>query len=104
MFATTLEAIRSTTSKRTAYIRGILALLTIAIVFKAVWLAQVGLGHGRELVDFAAFYITAKLVWLGTVDQAYQFAKLIVIHRAGTMVSCRGPIRRSSACCWRRSR
>ncbi|MDH2385651.1 glycosyltransferase family 87 protein [Bradyrhizobium sp. CER78] len=81
MFPTTLEAIRSTTSKRTAYISGILALLAVAIVFKAVWLARLGLGHGRDLVDFNAFYITAKLVWLGTVDQAYQFAKLIVIQR-----------------------
>ncbi|UGY27945.1 DUF2029 domain-containing protein [Bradyrhizobium septentrionale] len=81
MFATTLETIQSTASKRTAYTRGILALLAIAIVLKAVWLWQVGLGHGRELVDFAAFYITAKLVWLGDMDQAYQFAKLIVIQR-----------------------
>ncbi|WP_050424593.1 glycosyltransferase family 87 protein [Bradyrhizobium tropiciagri] len=81
MFVTTLEAIRSTTSKRTAYISGILALLAVAIVVKAVWFAQVGLGQGRELIDFTAFYITAKLVWLGTVDQAYQFARLIVIQR-----------------------
>lgn len=81
MFATTLETIQSTASKRSAYVKGILALLAIAIVLKAVWLWQVGLGHGRELIDFAAFYITAKLVWQGTVDQAYQFAKLMVIQK-----------------------
>ncbi len=45
---------------------------------------------GRELVDFAAFYIVAKLVWQGTVDQAYQFAEAprdpARRRRAGTTV------------------
>lgn len=81
MFATTLETIQSTASKRSAYVRGIFALLAIAIVLKTAWFSRLGLGQDRELVDFDAFYIVAKLVWQGTVDQAYQFAKLLVIQR-----------------------
>ena len=81
MFATTLETIQSTASKRSAYVRGIFVLLAIAIVLKTAWFARLGLGQHRELVDFDAFYIVAKLVWQGTVDQAYQFAKLLVIQR-----------------------
>ncbi|WFU55704.1 glycosyltransferase family 87 protein [Bradyrhizobium pachyrhizi] len=81
MLATTLETIQSTDSKRANYTRGILVMLVAALLFKVVWFSQLGLGHGRELVDFAAFYITAKLVWLGDLDQAYQFAKLAIIEK-----------------------
>ncbi|MCC8981905.1 DUF2029 domain-containing protein [Bradyrhizobium sp. 10BB] len=81
MYATTLETIQATRSKRTAYTRGMLALLAIAVLLKAAWFSRLGLGQDRELVDFDAFYIVAKLVWHGTVEQAYQFAKLIVIQR-----------------------
>jgi hypothetical protein len=81
MFATTLETIQSTEAKRATYTRGILVMLAAALLFKVAWFSQLGLGHGRELVDFAAFYITSKLVWLGDLDQAYQFAKLAIIEK-----------------------
>ena len=93
MFATTLETIQSTESKRAAYTRGILALLAIAVVLKAVWLWQVGLGHGRELVDFAAFYITAKLVWLGDMKMNSENASS---HSdIGTSIATAPPITRT---------
>lgn len=81
MFATTLETIQSTASKRVAYTRSILTLLAIAIAIKAIWFARLGFGHDRELVDFDAFYIAAQRVWFGDLDQIYDFTKLIVIQR-----------------------
>ncbi|WP_163161144.1 hypothetical protein [Bradyrhizobium uaiense] len=81
MYATTLEAIQATRSKRAAYTRGMLALLAIAVLLKAAWFSRLGLGQDRDPVDFDAFYIVARLVWQGTVDQAYHFAKLVVMQR-----------------------
>ncbi len=81
MFATTLETIRSVGSKRAAYTRGILAILAFAVVVKAAWFSRLGLGHARDLIDFDAFHIVAKMVWLGDVDQAYDFTKFLAMQR-----------------------
>lgn len=84
MFSATLEAIHSTASKRTAYTRGILAVLAITVIAKAVWFSRLGFGYGRQLVDFDAFYITALQVWQGSLDQAYDFIKLVDMQRAAS--------------------
>lgn len=81
MFASTLEAIQSIEPKRAAYTRWILALLAISLALKTAWFSRLGIWHVRALVDFDAFHIVAQRVWLGDVDQAYQFAKLIVMQR-----------------------
>jgi hypothetical protein len=81
MFARTLETIQSAGPKRAVYTRGILAILAICVVVKTVWFSRLGMWHARDLVDFDAFHIVATRVWLGDVDQAYQFAKLINMQR-----------------------
>ena len=77
MFAKTLETIQSSGQKQALYTRWILAILAICVVLKTLWFSRLGIWHSRNLVDFDAFYLIAKRVWLGDVGQAYQFAKLI---------------------------
>jgi hypothetical protein len=82
MFAKALEDIQSSGPKQAIYIRCILATLAISVAVKALWFAKAGVvWHDRNLVDFDAFHIVAQRVWLGDVDQAYQFAKLITMQR-----------------------
>jgi hypothetical protein len=81
MFARTLETIQSSGPKQAAYTRWILAILAICVALKTLWFSRLGIGHGRVLVDFDAFHIIAERVWLGDVDQAYQFAKLVDMQR-----------------------
>ena len=81
MFARTLETIQSSGSRQAIYIRWILVTLAICIAVKAVWFSRWGLWHTRTLVDFDAFHIIAQRVWIGDVDQAYQFMKLIGMQR-----------------------
>ncbi|MBI5265146.1 MAG: DUF2029 domain-containing protein [Bradyrhizobium sp.] len=81
MFAKTLETIESSAPKRALYARVILAALAIGLVLRTIWFARWGMGHDRGLVDFDAFYIVAQRVWLGDVDQVYQFLKLFDMQR-----------------------
>jgi hypothetical protein len=81
MFARTLETIQSAGPKRAVYTRWILAVLAIGVIAKTMWFSRLGIWHDRNLVDFDAFHIIAQRVWLGDVDQAYQFAKLINMQR-----------------------
>lgn len=81
MLATALESIQSTESKRSAYTRWILVTLAVCVAVKAVWFSRWGIWHVRDLVDFDAFHLVAQHVWLGDVDQAYQFSKLVVMQK-----------------------
>jgi len=81
MFAKALESIQLTGSKQAAYTRWIVAILAVCLAAKALWFSRLGAWHARTLVDFDAFYIIAKHVWLGDVDQAYQFVKLVAMQR-----------------------
>jgi hypothetical protein len=81
MFAKTLETIQSSGRKQATYTRWILAILAVCVALKALWFSRLGIWDGRNLVDFDAFHIIAERVWLGDVDQAYQFAKLIGMQR-----------------------
>lgn len=77
MFAETLEAVQSSPSKRTAYVRFVLAALAAIAVFKTFWFARLGGSAGRELADFDAFHIVAQHVWRGDLDQVYHFDALL---------------------------
>jgi hypothetical protein len=81
MLASTLETIQSSAPKQAIYTRWIFAALAIGVALKAIWFARLGAGHDRNLVDFDAFHIIAQRVWLGDLDQAYQFAKLVIMQR-----------------------
>ncbi len=81
MLARTLEAIQSSPPKRAIYLRALLVILTFSIALKAVWFSRLGFGLDRGLVDFDAFHIIARHVWLGDADLAYQFQKLINMQK-----------------------
>lgn len=81
MLANTLETIESSAPKRAVYTRALVATLTICVAFKAIWFARLGFGQHRELVDFDAFHIIARHVWLGDADLAYQFEKLVDMQK-----------------------
>ena len=81
MLARTLEEIQSTSSRRAVYMWGVFAVLAISFVVKIAWFSRLGIWHDRNLVDFDVFYIVAQKVWLGGLDQIYQFADLLKIQR-----------------------
>lgn len=74
MFAETLESIQSSPSKRTIYVRGLVATLAAMVALKTFWFFRWGLWHDHEVADFAAFHIVAQRVWLGGLDLTYRFA------------------------------
>jgi hypothetical protein len=80
MFAETLEAIRFSPSKRTTYVRFVLAALATIIVFKTFWFARWGIWAQRELADFDAFHIVAERVWRGDLARVYDFAELLKLQ------------------------
>ncbi|WBL79702.1 DUF2029 domain-containing protein [Bradyrhizobium xenonodulans] len=77
MFAETLEAVQSSPTKRTTYVRFVLAAFTVIVVSKAFWFARFGGWTDRELADFDAFHIVAQHVWRGDLDQVYHFDALL---------------------------
>ena len=81
MFAKALESIQLSGPRHAAYTRWIVVVLAVCLAVKALWFSRLGAWHDRTLVDFDAFYIIAKHVWLGDVDQAYQFVKLVAMQR-----------------------
>ena len=81
MFASALEQIQSSASKRTLYTRVILAALALGVLVKTVWFARVGVWHEPQLVDFDLFHIVGQRVWRGDIDRVYQFSKLLVMQR-----------------------
>jgi hypothetical protein len=81
MFAKALESIQLSGPRQAAYTRWIVAILAVCLAIKALWFSRLGAWHDRTLVDFDAFYIIARHVWLGDVDQAYQFVKLVAMQR-----------------------
>jgi hypothetical protein len=81
MIAKSLETIPSSIAKSTTYARCIFAALTLGVVYKTAWFSRWGAWQQRNIVDFDAFHIIAQRVWLGDVDQAYQFEKLVNMQR-----------------------
>jgi Glycosyltransferase family 87 len=81
MFARTMELALSSDTKRAMVTRSTLIALSIVLVLKVCWFSRLGVGENRELVDFDGFYIAAQRVWLGDIDQAYQFLKLAEMQR-----------------------
>ena len=81
MFAKTLETIQSNAPRRATYIRWMLVVMAVFIAIKAAWFSRLGMWNVRNLVDFDAFHIIAKRVWLGDAGDAYDFAKLVVMQR-----------------------
>ncbi|MCG2627264.1 DUF2029 domain-containing protein [Bradyrhizobium sp. WYCCWR 13023] len=77
MLAETLEQVRFSPSKRTTYVRFVLAALAAIVAFKTFWFARWGGWADRELADFDAFHIVAQRVWRGDLDQAYHFDALL---------------------------
>ncbi|MBW7974000.1 glycosyltransferase family 87 protein [Bradyrhizobium sp. BR 10289] len=77
MLAETLEQVRLSPSKRTTYVRFILAALAVIVAFKTFWFARFGGWADRELADFDAFHIVAQRVWRGDLDQVYHFEALL---------------------------
>jgi hypothetical protein len=81
MFAKTLELAQSSASKRAMYLRFILAALASCLIVKTGWFSRLWPWQHRVIVDFDAFHIAAQRVWLGDIDQAYQFEKLAQMQR-----------------------
>src|SRR6266436_8358023 len=77
MLVRILELVQSSAGKRTRYARYILEGLTIVLVFMTGWFSRWGAWQDRAPLDFDAFYIVAQRVWLGDVEQAYRFDRLI---------------------------
>ncbi|MDA9520088.1 hypothetical protein XI06_06850 [Bradyrhizobium sp. CCBAU 11434] len=77
MLAETLEQVRFSPSKRTTYVRFVLAALAAIVAFKTFWFARWGGWADRELADFDAFHIVAQRVWRGDLDQVYHFDALL---------------------------
>ncbi|MBR0740093.1 DUF2029 domain-containing protein [Bradyrhizobium liaoningense] len=77
MFAETLEAVQSSPSRRTAYVRFVLVALAAITLFKTFWFARWGGWTDRELADFDAFHIVALHVWRGDLVQVYHFESLL---------------------------
>ncbi|WP_445222631.1 hypothetical protein ACKWRH_31375 [Bradyrhizobium sp. Pa8] len=80
MFAETLEAVQSSPSKRTIYVRLVLAALAFMVLLKILRFGRWGAWQVRELSDFDAFYITAQQVWRGQLDLVYRFETLIKLQ------------------------
>ncbi|QIO36549.1 glycosyltransferase family 87 protein [Bradyrhizobium sp. 1(2017)] len=77
MLAETLEAVQSSPSRRTAYVRFVLVALAAITLFKTFWFARWGGWTDRELADFDAFHIVAQHVWRGDLVQVYHFESLL---------------------------
>ncbi|RXH20806.1 glycosyltransferase family 87 protein [Bradyrhizobium guangzhouense] len=80
MFAEALEAVQLSSSKRTAYVRFVLAALAVMVLFKTLRFGRWGVFQIRELSDFDAFYIAAQQVWRGQVDLVYRFETLMKLQ------------------------
>jgi hypothetical protein len=80
MLAETLEQVQFSPSKRTTYVRFVLAALAAMVVFKTFWFARWGGWADRYLADFDAFHIVAQRVWRGDLDQVYQFEALLTMQ------------------------
>ncbi len=89
MLAETLERVQFSPSKRTTYVRFVLAALAGIVAFKTFWFARWGGWADRELADFDAFHIVAQRVWRGDLDQVYHFEALLKMQMeaAGGMTS-----------------
>ena len=81
MFAKILELAQSSASKRTMYLRIIFAALAALLILKTRWFSRLWLSEPRSLVDFDAIHIAAQRVWLGDIDQVYQFEKLAQMQK-----------------------
>ncbi|MCC8939901.1 DUF2029 domain-containing protein [Bradyrhizobium sp. Arg68] len=64
-----------TASGQVKWARLILAGLAIVLMLMTWWLFGWQFGQSRPLIDFDAFYIVAKSVWLGDLDQVYHLDK-----------------------------
>lgn len=84
MFAETLEAVQSSASKRTIYVRFVLAALALMVLFKTFRFGRWSAWRIQELSDFDAFYIAARQVWHGQLDLVYRFETLVKLQQAFT--------------------
>ncbi|RZN11113.1 hypothetical protein CWO91_09925 [Bradyrhizobium genosp. SA-3] len=82
MFAETLEAVQSSPSKRTIYVRFVLATLAVMVLFKTFRFGRWSAWQVRELSDFDAFYIVARQIWHGQLDLVYRFETLVQLQQA----------------------
>jgi hypothetical protein len=80
MFAETLEAVKDSPSKRTAYVRFVLAALAVMVLFKTFRFGRWGSYQVRELADFDAFHIVARQVWRGQLDLVYRFEAMVKLQ------------------------
>lgn len=76
MLTETLEQVQSSPSKRTMYVRFVLAALAVMISFKTLRFGRWGTWQVRELIDFDAFYIVAQQVWHHDLELVYRFESL----------------------------
>ncbi|MFK4510764.1 DUF2029 domain-containing protein [Bradyrhizobium daqingense] len=82
MFAETLEAVQFSPSKRTIYVRFVLATLAMMVLFKTYRFGRWSAWQVRELSDFDAFYIVAQQIWRGQLDLVYRFETLVKLQEA----------------------
>ncbi|UQR64455.1 DUF2029 domain-containing protein [Bradyrhizobium sp. C-145] len=82
MFAETLEAVQSSPSKRTIYVRFVLATLAVMVLFKTFRFGRWSAWQVRELSDFDAFYLVARQIWHGQLDLVYRFETLVQLQQA----------------------
>ncbi|MBR0778256.1 DUF2029 domain-containing protein [Bradyrhizobium diazoefficiens] len=80
MFAETLETVQSSPSKRTTYVRFVLATLAVMVLFKTFRFGRWTGWQVRELSDFDAFYIVAQQIWRGQLDLVYRFETLVKLQ------------------------
>ncbi|AMA55651.1 glycosyltransferase family 87 protein [Bradyrhizobium sp. CCGE-LA001] len=84
MFAESLEAVQASPSKRTIYVRFVLATLAVMVLFKTYRFGRWSAWQVRELSDFDAFYIVAQQIWRGQLDLVYRFETLAKLQQAFT--------------------
>jgi hypothetical protein len=80
MFAETLETVQSSPSKRTIYVRFVLAALAVMVLFKTFRFGRWTSWKVHELSDFDAFYIVAQQIWRGQLDLVYRFETLVKLQ------------------------
>ena len=84
MFAETLEAVQFSPSRRTIYVRFVLAALAVMVLLKTFRFGRWSAWQVHELSDFDAFYIVARQIWHGQLDFVYRFETLVKLQQAFT--------------------
>jgi hypothetical protein len=78
MLVEALEQIRTSSPlRRRTYVRIILAALALIVLGKTFRFFEGGFWYGGQATDFSAFHIVAQRIWLGDLDQTYQFSTFL---------------------------